>query len=418
MMWLPSRINAIWTRLRPSPAADLTAADLLVVRATLAAGGSPAQAIVETRSTALTPVIAALQAGVGLPELAVMSGRVTPPSVANRPSGPAPSGLAPSALALVQALAMAQVVGASAGPAVEGVLRAVTAQTRLSALISIRSTEAVFSARFLIGLPIMAAGALFTLNRAARTFLTSPIGLLVMLVAAVLIGCAALWMHKMTGSVAAAGGQADPLVRVNPTGPNPVMVITAASGVVATLSGGPAVGMAVVVMMLLLGGPLRRRIAGVGSPPVDDVIVAGTPSALPTVVALDLLCIALTSGVGLLEACRLTSRFAPPEVRPVFAAIAGRLGTGVDPTQAFPTRLTEIARLLDISHRWGAPAAESLRCLADDLRDRAAVAAEEAAERLSVRLVFPTTMLLVPAFGLLVVVPVMASILSGVRLGL
>lgn len=147
-------------------------------------------------------------------------------------------------------------------------------------------------------------------------------------------------------------------------------------------------------------------------------VTPSLPGTLPTVEAVELVALALSAGVGLAEACRLAARLGPLEVRPALAEVAARLGSGAQPADAFPTQLTELAHLIDLTHRWGAPTAEALRLLAGDIRARAATAAEEAAERLTVQLVFPTTVLLVPAFGLLVVAPLVASSLSGVGLDL
>lgn len=147
-------------------------------------------------------------------------------------------------------------------------------------------------------------------------------------------------------------------------------------------------------------------------------VTPAVPGGLPTVEAIELVALALSAGVGLVEACRLAARLGPPEVRPALADVAAHLSSGAQPAHAFPAQLGELAHLIDLTHRWGAPTAEALRLLAGDIRVRAATAAEEAAERLTVQLVFPTTLLLVPAFGLLVVAPLVASSLSGVGLGL
>ncbi|MBA2316164.1 MAG: hypothetical protein H0V93_00005, partial [Euzebyales bacterium] len=69
--------------------------------------------------------------------------------------------------------------------------------------------------------------------------------------------------------------------------------------------------------------------------------------------------------------------------------------------------------VLAATHRWGAPAAPALRHLAAELRAdrRAAVAA--AAERTQLHLIFPTTMLMLPAFALAVVTPLVWTAFAG-----
>lgn len=404
--------------LRPDHAravADLSAADLLAVRAMLAAGADPATALAQSLAPALEPVRAALRAGLSLPELAA--------SPSNEP-------LDPAADALVRALATAQVVGASAGAGMDGVLHGVGAAARLQSMITLHSTQAVMSAKFLVGLPLVAATGLAILDGNVRSFLISPIGLVAVAVAVGLIATAAVWIRRLIKAVTLAGGTVDPLWARPGAKPRAVMVVTIAVGIVATMTSGPLVGLSAAVVLRLIGAPLHRRFAAGdgeragGGPdhtpdrPEEFGGLISRTETLPTVQAIELLAVALSGGVGLLEAVRVTATLAPPEVRPVLRHIAAGLRAGLQPAEAFPDQLTEVAGLIDISYRWGAPIAQSLRMLAADLRDRAAIAAEEAAERLAVRLVFPTTLLLVPAFGLLVVTPMMASILSDVRVGL
>lgn len=409
---------------------DLTAADLLTVRAMLAAGAGPAQAIAESGAPGLQPVRTALSAGSSLPDLAAgLDDGSDVPRRAKWPSD-AMDPVPPAASALVRALAVAEVVGASPGPGIDGVLQGVAAAARLQAMISLRSAQAVMSARFLIGLPLVAAAGLSILDNSVRLFLTSPLGAVVILVALGLIGVAALWIRRLIGSVTAAGGQVDPLASHPRGGPAAVTMVAGVLGIVATVVLGPAIGVTAAATLWLIGGPLRRRLGtepGVALPeaagtspdvPSQGNVTTDRPGSLPTAQALELLAVALSAGLGLVEAVRITATLAPEGARPAFRRVAVGLGAGLRPVDAFPDQLAEIAELIDMSHRWGAPIAQSLQMLAADLRDRAAIAAEEAAERLTVRLVFPTTMLLVPAFGLLVVTPMMASILSDVRLGL
>lgn len=395
---------------------DLTATDLLVVQATLAAGAGPAAALHEVTNPVMAPVVAALRGGVGLPALA--AGLHEHPGVGSRAGrrAPAPSGimrLPTAAAALVRALALAEVVGAPAGPAVDGVLDAVRADLRLHGVIRIRSAQAVTSARFLVGLPVLGGVVLAALDPAARAFLGSPLGLAVMAGAGLLIGLAALWIRRLLGGIAGAGSEADPLVASDGGAWARLLRVAVAAGVGIAVVATPALG-ALAALLVVLGRPLVHRRS---DPEEAEEVVVAAPGALPTVEALELVALGLAAGVGLGAACHLVARLGPVPTRPVLAGVATRLDAGTPPAEAFPTRLAELAHLVDITGRWGAPIADSLRLLAGDLRDRAATAAEEAAEQLTVRLVFPTTFLLVPAFGLLVVAPLVASSLSGIRLG-
>jgi tight adherence protein B len=287
----------------------------------------------------------------------------TPLTTAMVQAGPLP----PAAAGLVRTMAMADAVGAPAGTAVEAVLAGVSASSRLIALIRTRSAEALMSARLLIGMPVFAAAALAVLDDGARAFMTGTLGVVLVGAALAMIGVAACWMRWLLRRIACAGSTADPLV-----------------------------------------GP--RSAAGPVAPE--------HPGGLPTVEALGLVAMGLSAGVGLAESCRLSSSLVAPGMRDVLEGIARSLAAGNAPSRALPPQLAELAHLIDVTERFGAPTAEALRVLADDIRDRAAAAAEAAAERLTVQLVFPTTLLLVPAFGLLVVAPTLASSLGGPGPGL
>ncbi len=395
---------------RPGP---LTPAQLLAVRAALAAGASPSAALAVVDAPSLAAVRGALASGVTLPSL------VRDQRDGARADGVAGGEVGGPAGPLVRALAMAELVGAPAGAAVDGVIDAVTATTRLDGLVRVRSAQARASARFLVGMPVAGAALLALVNPDARRFSASPLGLLAMAVALVLIVLAHLWIRRLSRAPANAAAAVDPLTAAPPSGPDPTAVVAVVVAVLGSLVVGPSAAVPAAVVRAVVGGPLRRRVAAAGdptpAPPARPPSAAG--GTLPTVETLELLGLALAAGPGLAEACRLTAALGPPASRPAWRDIAGRLAAGEPPTEAFGTRFGEVADLIAITERWGAPVAQALRSLAADLRHRAATAAEEAAERLAVRLVLPTTLLLVPAFGLLVVLPAMAATLGGVRLG-
>jgi hypothetical protein len=99
----------------------------------------------------------------------------------------------------------------------------------------------------------------------------------------------------------------------------------------------------------------------------------------------------------------------------VLAAAGRRLSGGWTADAAFTdTGLASLGVVLAAAERWGAPAAPALRQLAGDLRADARAAAEEAAAKVELRLVFPTTLLTLPAFVLGVVPPLLRAALAGV----
>ena len=335
--------------------ASVAPVDLLLVRAALHAGATPAQALtaVPDRGGPLAIITRRLVAGADLQVLAA------DPAC---PAGP-----------LVRGLAAAEVAGAAAVPVLDGLIDAVVRAAELDRLVHTRSAQARLVARMLTALPVVGATGIALLDTGARTFLASPGGAVLMATAGLLVLLASWWMRHLVSGVGRAVLLVDPLVEA------------------------------------------PHRVLRPGRGALDR---SGADGLLPTVEALQLLAVSLAAGVPLAEAMDLVSRLGPPGVRRPLRRAADGLRAGLPPADAFPRGLQEAADVIDVSGRWGAPAVASLRLLADDLGRRATAASEAAAEQLSVRLVFPTTLLLVPAFGLLVVAPLVASALAGLDLGL
>ena len=76
--------------------------------------------------------------------------------------------------------------------------------------------------------------------------------------------------------------------------------------------------------------------------------------------------------------------------------------TGVDSIRGLVSALTQ-------SMRFGTNVAESLRIFAEELRDKRTQTAEETAAKLGVKLIFPITICLLPAFLMVVLVPAILS---------
>jgi tight adherence protein C len=92
------------------------------------------------------------------------------------------------------------------------------------------------------------------------------------------------------------------------------------------------------------------------------------------------------------------------------AAKGRRLGDALDD---LPARVGEAVRPLSTalvaSERYGAPLAEGLERLADEVRRDRRRRAEEAARKVPVKLLFPLVTCTLPAFGLLTVAPLIAG---------
>lgn len=142
---------------------------------------------------------------------------------------------------------------------------------------------------------------------------------------------------------------------------------------------------------------------------------------LPDVV--ELLAIAMGSGANLTQAIDITTANMDGVVCQALRDALAATSVGhrmVDALRMIPTQLGEEARplvtALVLAERHGTPLVEALRQLAGDLRDQRRRHAEEVARRVPIRLLGPLVLLLLPAFALLSVAPLLASGLRSLRL--
>lgn len=138
---------------------------------------------------------------------------------------------------------------------------------------------------------------------------------------------------------------------------------------------------------------------------------------LPVVV--DLLAVAVASGCTPYLALEVAAAWSPPRLGDPLDGVrrATRLGRSFsdawdDAVAAMPA-LASVADALLVSDRFGAPVGDALARLAADLRADLRRRAEARARTVPVRLLFPLVFLVLPAFGLLTVVPAVAAGLAG-----
>ena len=133
---------------------------------------------------------------------------------------------------------------------------------------------------------------------------------------------------------------------------------------------------------------------------------------------LDVLTVAARAGCTPRVALSATAPWCPPATRALLADVERRCALGVsladslDALAAEEPTLAAVAEVLALSERSGAPTAELLERLADEARADLRRRAEAHARRVPVRLLFPLVFLVLPAFGLLTVVP---ALLAGLR---
>lgn len=133
---------------------------------------------------------------------------------------------------------------------------------------------------------------------------------------------------------------------------------------------------------------------------------------------LDVLTMAARAGYTPRLALATATRWSPAATSALLTEIERRCRLGSTLVDALDTvgrehpAWCEIADALVVAERSGAPVAELLSRLADDARAGLRRRAEAHARRVPVRLLFPLVFLVLPAFGLLTVVP---TLLAGLR---
>jgi Flp pilus assembly protein TadB len=306
--------------------------------------------------------------------------------------------LEPGADLLVRALALAERTGAGAAEAVDHALDAIRAEADLARLLQVRTAQARGTAVILSAIPVATWLLLVAAGGGALGFYATPAGVFTAVAAVALGGSSWLWMRRLIAAAGDAADAADPLA---PPPPPPRWSRAAAPAVCALALGGLALGpvagvLAAVVVGAALARPRRRH---------------ATPSHAADTI--DLVAVALTTGLPVGAALDEVARIAPPAPRQALRAVTGRLAGGMRLADAFAgTPLEPLGAVLAAGQRWGAPAERGLRRLSEQLRADRQAAAEVAAERLQLTLVFPTTLLTLPAFVLGVVPPLLWTTLQ------
>lgn len=369
----------------------LDAAALAEVRAALAAGASPAAALLavgDRRAAhpgALDAVVATVRAGEPLADAAE---RVDTGD--------------PAADLLVRALGVAERTGAGSAAAVEQAIAAARDEATLASLLRSRTVQARGTAVVLTAVPVLAWALLVATDVGTLRFYATGLGAATGGLAVTLAAAGQWWSRRLVAAAGRAGAEADPLApRRSPRDHKRMAALGVPGLVVGLLAGGPATGLVAGGAALAVGA--RRRPgdapAGAGG---DDASSGGAAEAV------ELVTVALTAGLSASAALAAVAPLAPPAARPALRDAGRRLRAGWSADTALAdTGLAALGDTLAVTERWGAPAAPALRRLAEDLRAARRAAVEEAAERTQLTLIFPTTLLTLPAFVLGVVPPLL-----------
>jgi Flp pilus assembly protein TadB len=373
------------TSRRQRVAAPLDPALLLEIGAALSAGASPPAALAATATDGpLAPIAQQARVGASLADLA-----------ATVDTGDAAADL------LLRALAIAERTGAGAVAAVRQASLAIRDEAQLARLLRSRTAQARGTALVLMVVPVLAWLLLVVLDVRALRFYATPLGLVTGAVTLALLATGRAWSLGLVAAAGHAAVAADPLTprRARPD-LGRALALAVPALVVIGLAAGPVVGLVaggIAGLLRVMRRPAARRGAG-----RHDRGAGGAAEAV------ELVAVALAGGLPTGAAVAVAAEVAPPAARPALTMAARRLRAGWDAAAAFDgTGLQTLGRALAASDRWGAPAGEALRALADDLRADRRAATEEAAERVQLNLVFPTTLLTLPAFVLGVVPPLL-----------
>lgn len=187
-----------------------------------------------------------------------------------------------------------------------------------------------------------------------------------------------------------------------------LQVVGAALGVLVGLMTGPAaLLLAPVIGVLLYRAPLIYLKSKAASRRAE------VSSALPD--AVELLAVCAQAGLNITMALRRVADATPGLLGRGLRMVVDEVSLGVpraEATRALVDRydledLRSLAAALDQADRFGAPVAATLDALASDIRIRSRNQVEEAARRAPVKMLFPLVLLILPAFILLTIVPLL-----------
>jgi tight adherence protein C len=163
----------------------------------------------------------------------------------------------------------------------------------------------------------------------------------------------------------------------------------------------------------LSAGPVGRVLAGVRARHRARRDDAAIGADLP--VTLDLLGVAVSAGCTPYLAVDMAARWAPTAMAARLAEVQHACGLGatfadaLDDLAARAPPLRPLADALLASDRLGAPVGPALARLATEQRAEMRRRAETHARRVPVRLLFPLVFVVLPAFGLLTVIPALLA---------
>lgn len=180
-------------------------------------------------------------------------------------------------------------------------------------------------------------------------------------------------------------------------------------GVVVAVVIGGVVGIALGGAVVILAPRLLARLESRSQRQRRELLERQAPAAA------DLLAACLAAGATAVDSARAVAHALGEPIATPLDRLTGALDLGADPAQAW-ARLADdpplrpIARAAARSAETGAPLAALLAAVADDQRDEARARAEAMARAAGVRSVAPLAACFLPAFLLIGIIPVVASL--------
>ena len=169
----------------------------------------------------------------------------------------------------------------------------------------------------------------------------------------------------------------------------------------------------------LVAAVVVHRVVGAAEPAAARREREAVRRDLPVLVLL--LATSLRGGAGAATAARQVCAALPGAAAGRLGVVGDQLALGIDPERvwarlAADPELAPLGRALARAERTGAPVAAVVERLADDLATTARAEVEDRARAVGVRAAVPLGVCLLPAFLLLGIVPLVASLISGIRL--
>lgn len=186
-------------------------------------------------------------------------------------------------------------------------------------------------------------------------------------------------------------------------------VACAGLGIVVAVLAGGILGVAAGAVVALLTPLLLTRLESRAQRHRRESLERQAPAAA------DLMAACLASGATPVDAARAVSTALGDPIAECLGRLTGALDLGADPSRAWAALATDpplrpLARAAARSAETGAPLASLLAAVADDQRDEARARAEATARASGVKAVAPLAACFLPAFLLIGIVPVVASL--------